>query len=176
MAQGRPFGRGEQDLDPLQQWFEQMHPGLGGSPPMRLRFFHPGTILPPGASIAPPLPEELSISITRQGKTPAKIIVQRNDDRWELTENDLSELPDDVRGHVQRMLDGVVVESMPQFDFLPGAGQPMPKTSGKMVLPKRVPGASVDYLKKQMQHMDQQMQKMRGWIEEMENQPPAEEK
>jgi hypothetical protein len=50
------------------------------------------------------LPENLSITITKSGKQPAQIVVKRDDENWEVTEDQLDELPDDVRPHVDRML------------------------------------------------------------------------
>ncbi len=167
MAGGRPFAGQPQDHDPIQQWFEQMHPGLGGKPPMRLRFFHPGTILPPGTTTQPVLPESLSISITREGKKPAKIVVKQNENQWELTENDLDQLPKEIRPHVERMLHGTVVESMPQFDFLPSA---KPRGALKPKSPTAT-RPSIDWLREHLRRMDQQMDQMRDWVEKLEKEP-----
>ena len=50
------------------------------------------------------LPEGTSITITREGKNPAKISVKRDAGNWEVTEEKLGELPDDVRPLVEGML------------------------------------------------------------------------
>jgi hypothetical protein len=50
------------------------------------------------------LPEGTSITITREGKNPAKISVKRDAGTWDITEDDLSKLPEDVRPLVERML------------------------------------------------------------------------
>jgi PDZ domain-containing protein len=50
------------------------------------------------------LPEGTSITITREGKNAAKISVKRDAGTWDVTEDDLSKLPDDVRPLVERML------------------------------------------------------------------------
>ncbi len=50
------------------------------------------------------LPENMSITITREGALPATITVTRDDETWELTEEDLGELPSDIRSLVQRSL------------------------------------------------------------------------
>ena len=66
---------------------------------LNLRLFGPGFV---GA--AGPFPKELSVSITKEGDKPAQIIVKRNEDKWEVTEESLDKLPDDVRPHVERLL------------------------------------------------------------------------
>jgi hypothetical protein len=47
-------------------------------------------------------PSDLSIRVTKDGDQPAKIHVQRKDKEWDVTEDTLSELPDDIRPHVER--------------------------------------------------------------------------
>jgi membrane-associated protease RseP (regulator of RpoE activity) len=50
------------------------------------------------------LPEGTSITITREGKNPAKISVKREAGTWDITEEEMSKLPEDVRPLVERML------------------------------------------------------------------------
>lgn len=52
----------------------------------------------------PDLPEDLSVSISKTGKEPAQIVVKRGDDKWEVTDEQLDQLPDDVRPLVEQML------------------------------------------------------------------------
>lgn len=155
------------DMEKIQRWFEQVQPGQGGKPSMRLRFLHPGMVLPPDASIHPGLPTGLSISISREGKEPAKIVVKQFDAKeqktqtWELTEKELYQLPDDIRPHVERMLSGVVVGTMPQFDFMPSFG---PNSSNDPVPQTR------DTLRQQMQDQIQQMQEQMDRMGQMMDQ------
>ncbi len=55
-------------------------------------------------------PSNLEITIEKRGDKPATIRVKRiqegEDKNWEVTEDKLSELPEDIRGHVQQMLGG----------------------------------------------------------------------
>ena len=46
----------------------------------------------------------MSVAITKEGNEPAKITVQRGNDKWEITEKDLDKLPADVRPFVEQML------------------------------------------------------------------------
>lgn len=54
------------------------------------------------------LPKSMKISITREGDGPAKIHVEREGKTWDTTEDKLSELPEDVRAQVERMLSKVI--------------------------------------------------------------------
>jgi len=56
------------------------------------------------ARLNPTMPENLSISISKKGSQPAKIVVERDEDRWEISEENLDELPEDIRPHVARMI------------------------------------------------------------------------
>jgi hypothetical protein len=58
------------------------------------------------------IPDNLSITITRTGSELAKIKVKRGSDEWGATENELETLPEDIRGHVQHMLQGVTSKTM----------------------------------------------------------------
>ncbi|HEX5102777.1 MAG TPA: hypothetical protein VFV87_03150, partial [Pirellulaceae bacterium] len=49
-------------------------------------------------------PKDLTVRITKEGDQPTKIHVKRGDQEWEVKEDKLSELPDDVRPHVQKLL------------------------------------------------------------------------
>jgi hypothetical protein len=46
----------------------------------------------------------MTIIVHKQGEHPTKITVTRGEDSWEVTEQELDKLPDDVRPHVERML------------------------------------------------------------------------
>ena len=76
----------------------------GERPPLRFRFLHPGMIVPPGVAVAPPLPADMSVVISKEGDHPAKIVVRRGTEKWEVTEKELDKLPADIRPHVERML------------------------------------------------------------------------
>ena len=52
-------------------------------------------------------PKDLSISVTKEGDTPAKIHVKKGDQEWDVTEDKMSDLPDDVRPHVHHFFGGL---------------------------------------------------------------------
>lgn len=52
----------------------------------------------------PPLPNGVSVSITRTNNEPAKITVKRGEESWDVTEKELDKLPADLRPHIEGML------------------------------------------------------------------------
>ena len=162
---GPPPGGG--DWEQMRKWIEKMHPGVEGQPPMRFRFFQPGVILPPNPG-AEALPENLSISITREGKQPAKITVNRGKDHWEVTENELDKLPADVRPHVERLLGRGPNAGYFLFkdglNYLPGApraGMPMPEVRPDVRLEKR------------MEVLEHRLEQMRKTLDDLRGSAPA---
>ena len=71
---------------------------------MKFRFFHPGMVLPPGASIAPALPDDMTVTIEKQGDKPAKIKAKQGDKSWEANEDSLDKLPPEVRQYAEHLL------------------------------------------------------------------------
>jgi len=92
------------DWDAWRKWMEEMEEGQPDQAgPFRFRFFGPGAILPP-AEAQKPQPEDMSITVTKKGEAPAKIVVKQGEQTWRTTEDELGKLPDEVRPHVERLL------------------------------------------------------------------------
>jgi hypothetical protein len=95
---------GDRTMDPraIGEMLERL--GRARQPGDRFNFqiWRPGAVFPDRE--LPKLPKDMKISITKQGDSPATITIERGDQRWEAAENKLSELPDDVRPHVEAML------------------------------------------------------------------------
>jgi len=87
----------------MRKWFEQVRPVDPHSREYSLFFLRPGVVVARPGKV-PDLPNNVSISITKQGKTPAKIAITRDNEKWELTEGEIDKLPADLRGHVEWML------------------------------------------------------------------------
>lgn len=122
---GEPPARPE--WQELRDWMERPR-GEEGERGFRFRLFGPGRILPPGVDVRVPLPGFLSVTVERgEGDAPAKITVQKGDEKWEVTEDDLGELPEQVRGYVEGLL-GRAPEAergrMRLFEFVPEPGAP----------------------------------------------------
>jgi hypothetical protein len=81
-----------------------------GSGPLGIMLARPGVVppmaLPQRVDVLKTneLPKNLSISITKKGDEPAKIRVERDGKTWDVTEDKLDELPEDVRPHVHQFL------------------------------------------------------------------------
>jgi membrane-associated protease RseP (regulator of RpoE activity) len=89
-------------------WFEWPGAEFFGRPdlPFRFRFMYPGWVVPPRGEQLPALPGNLTITITKKGDEPAKIVVKRDGQSWEVSENELEKLPADIRPYVEQMLRG----------------------------------------------------------------------
>jgi hypothetical protein len=149
------------ELDQVYQWFEQHYPNA--EPRMRLRFMHPGTILPADAPMHPSLPGSMSITIVKTGDKPTRITVKRGEDVWEVDEKGIDQLPKDVRPYVERMLQGIVVGPdvlIPRFDFMPDwviqKKPPQPAQAGP---PARDP------MEEQMRRMNQRLDELQQMME-----------
>jgi hypothetical protein len=107
--------RAPQTADELARWFQRVHPGAPPGlvqqwPNLQFDVVKPGQALvlsnpeSPLLRLSAPLPESLSITITREGKKPAKIKVKQEEREIETTEDKLGELPEDIRRYVEPML------------------------------------------------------------------------
>jgi membrane-associated protease RseP (regulator of RpoE activity) len=79
--------------------------GPDSNSPLRLWSVRPGFRVP-WMEKNLDLPQGTSITIAKEGDGPTKITVKQGDKRWEVTEDKLGDLPDDVRPMVERLLGG----------------------------------------------------------------------
>jgi hypothetical protein len=153
------FGpQGEQVMKWLRQW-------RGGENQPRLWSFavpRPGMLLPPGASVA--LPKDMSVTITKTGDEPAKIVVSQGDKTWETTEDKLDALPEDVRGHVSAML------GRHAFNIeLDGNAVARPE-AGVRVLPPRAMRRMEGDFEARFDELRDQMKKLQEAVEQLQKQ------
>jgi hypothetical protein len=80
----------------------------GAAKSLELYFPRPGIVAQRVEAKTVELPKNMKISITREGDGPAKIHVEREGKSWDATDDKLGELPEDVRGQVERMLSKVI--------------------------------------------------------------------
>ena len=156
-----------------QGWFERVRPdGVPGG--FRFRFFHPGAILPRGAAVqepSEPMPADLSIAINKQGDEPAKITVKKGDQKWEVAENELDKLPEDIRPHVARMLGRVPSDNggdVPRLDFIPEwpmPGQPEGQVPDKLEFRPAAPEKGP--VEKRLEEMNHRLEQLRKSVEEL---------
>lgn len=159
----------DSDWRAFRRWIEGMTPQGEMPPAIRFHVIRPGQLVPPGAAL-PALPDNLTVSITRHGKEPAKIVVQQGDKHWEVTDKDLDKLPADVRPFVDRMLNPLAAAGMSLMEGMPH----MPPMMGMPVLPS--PGASANprelhdlqkQMDRQMNDLHRQMDEIRRQMEQM---------
>src|SRR5690606_33396310 len=72
--------------------------------PLHLRGFGPAVMFAPREMVK--LPEDVSIQINKTGSQPAKIVVTRGEEKWELSDDpkEITRLPEELRPAVQAML------------------------------------------------------------------------
>jgi membrane-associated protease RseP (regulator of RpoE activity) len=156
----------DEDMSTLRGWFDRVMPGENWPP--RFYIFRPGTILPPGVSALPPLPNDTTVVITRHGSDPARILVEKGKQRWEVTEKELDKLPADLRPQVERMVH--------PYDLKPttaGAGWP-PAARGPTPAESR--GRMDKQMQKHLEEMQRQIEELRRSMDDMRQKsktPPA---
>jgi hypothetical protein len=132
----------ESDLEAFRKWIEHMQPGagFGQNGPMQFRFFRPGVILPHGSPIHPPLPGNMTITISKTGDKPADIAVKMGDEKWEVTEKDLDKLPENIRPYVDRMLGMATGAGTGNVRWMPEVFVPQPTPPQGPYPPGYAPG------------------------------------
>lgn len=138
------------DLKELHDWLEKMRKGELGKDPFRMWSMQPGVVVPKEwrGFHAPRfghqqfhlvLPKNTSVTITRADDGPAKIVVKKGGQTWEVNEDELDKLPEDVR----RIVRGVLGRSL--GFTIPGGGDFRFEWDGKRFkqpirpVPKRAP-------------------------------------
>jgi len=85
------------------EWLRNFEQGNGDTP-LRFQYIRPGFAMPRRFEKRMNLPKGTTISVTKENDGPAKIVVKRDEETWEVTEDALDELPKDVRPMVERFL------------------------------------------------------------------------
>jgi len=149
------------DREKIEEWIKKMQPGDIDKNQMRLRFIHP----PAMSRALPPIPDNMSVSITKNGKDPAKIVVKKGDEKWEVTEDNLEKLPPDVRPHVEKMLGGVSIRidgaDVKDLDFAPNI---------RMFHDRLKQGGNINpspNIHKRMEDLEKQLKRLQKSIDEM---------
>jgi len=161
---------GRDDWETMENWMREMSPSgaaEGQRPPMRFRFFHPGTIVPGEAAPPAPMPSDMSVMISKEGDQPAKIVVKQGDKKWEVSEKELNKLPADVRSHVERMLGRGplgVIGNLPSLDFVPELATPAPTAPG--AASSREP-SMLDRMEKRFDDMSRRMDRLLQEVEKL---------
>ena len=102
-----PQGEIREEIKRLEEALQSLKSKAGGDS-LGLFFARPGVVAPPIALPKPAeLPKGMAISISKEADKPAKIHVKKDDKEWDVTEDKLADLPEDVRAQVQKFLQGM---------------------------------------------------------------------
>lgn len=147
------------------KWMEQFRPGDPHHRDYSLFFLRPGVVVSRPGTL-PDLPNNVTIAVTKQGNQPAKIVVTRGDEKWEVAEGKLDALPPELRPHVEGMLRhpwrGALAPNLEGRVSPPaGSGPPAPR------LPKMEPRKS---LENKLDEMSRRLEEMRKAFDEMKKQ------
>jgi membrane-associated protease RseP (regulator of RpoE activity) len=155
----RGGGGGDQEI--LRRWFQ----GRNGVTPHRMIVPRPGFVLPPGTPTGTAFPKDLSVSITKEGDQPAKIVVKQGDKNWETTEDKLGDLPEEIRGHVESFL------GRRQFAISVQELQVPPRYRAPKVAPHvlRPDDARFDEIQKQLEQLKQSLEALEKKLAPSEN-------
>jgi membrane-associated protease RseP (regulator of RpoE activity) len=143
----------------------------GEAGPLRMLNIHPGIVLQGGGHIK--LPEGLTVIVTKQGDKPAEITVKRGDKSWNVTEDKLDDLPEDVRDDVKRYL-GRKGTWLP-WQFEAPVARPQledPKGQAEGVDPQPTPTLRFRALGLEERSMRQQLEALIKQLEEMRGRLP----
>jgi membrane-associated protease RseP (regulator of RpoE activity) len=137
--------------DKLQEEIKRLEEALkalrekGGNEGAGILFARPGVVASRTANviIKHEFPKDLSISVTKEGDAPAKIRVKRGDKEWDVTEDKLGELPDDVRPHVHHFFGGLWGPGLKEMAVRSFVGGPKP---GQYAVPGTQPAVAVPHV------------------------------
>lgn len=152
-------GDGEKAIEVLREQLEK------SGVPLRMQFFHPGMVLPPGAAVTA-FPDDLHVHIHKHGNKPAEVVVERGEKEWTVTEDTLDELPEDVRPHVEGLFGRA---PMPKFD-VEIDGVPGGTAGATFNIPLPPPGEFGERMERRFEELNHRIEKMREQLDEMREQ------
>lgn len=141
-------------------------------PSQRLRFFAPGQIVPPQVrlqALEQDMPQNMMIRVEKKGDGPTNLHIEREGKSWDVTEENIDELPEDLRPIAKRYLaqgaagNNIIIggQDVPFIEL-----QEMIKDMG----PQGLPG-NADFEKRIQEEMKQMHEMIRKMHERMERMP-----
>jgi membrane-associated protease RseP (regulator of RpoE activity) len=177
-SRGRFGGGGGVRADAMRQLFEQLQQNGGLQGGMRL--LDPGALLGEGNQVGQnPMPDGVSLSVTRKNGEPARVTIQRGEDSWEIMEGDqeaLQQLPEDLRplaeGALQQGLGGF--GGGMKFNLENGLEDLLPRGfggfggGGIIPAPRQKPLQHEDELARRLEQMEKDLRKLQERLLEQE--------
>lgn len=177
------------DWQKVQQWMQRMGQPMGQPAPIQgqAQRMHPGIIVPPQIRTMPAIPVQpgdaqaqvqsqmqvsvnqdgVEITIKKSNDEPADITVKRDDKTWQVTEETIDTLPEDIQAKVKPLLKQtnparVNVRVAPLGDMFRGFNFKWQGPRPGMQMPPLTPGDDdpVQEMQEQIQQMQQQLQKL----------------
>jgi len=145
------------DRETLEKWMKQISPETNQQP-LRLEVLRDWI----GKH---ELPDDVSINIYREGKQPAKITVKKGDQKWDVNEDNLGKLPEDIRHHVEQF-----VGAGPMRVELKDFTAPVPLTVPLGDVLTRNPADLESRVEKRLVEMTKRLDEMRSAIEQLRSQ------
>lgn len=160
------------DSRSITHWMEQLRGGPAGQGPLSFWVARPHVVLD-GA-----LPDDMTVTIKKRGKELANIIVERGEETWEITQDKLADLPDEIRRHVEPLLG-------PLAQVPPAAVAEVERVERELLGRVRElgpDGAIRSRVEQRIDQLNEQLEGLRRTVEDLrkpaadEPAPPAEEK
>ena len=155
-----------QELGRLRDWIDRLEKGRGGQGRSRFHFFGPNLRPKANSNTGQAFENNIKVQIQRENDEPAKVKVEKDGNTWELTENDLDQLPPDVRAHVESMLGGRTQFGLPNLQR--GFSQGVPRI--QQFLPEDF---SFPEFESQLEEMNEQMEKVFDELRQLRQQRPG---
>ncbi|MBA4017067.1 MAG: hypothetical protein C0483_07845 [Pirellula sp.] len=160
----------EAEVKRMEEWLEKTR--RGENEPFRMQVFGPGVVM--RQPLAPALPAGVNVRIEREANGPTKIHVERGDEKWDVTDKELDQLPEDLRGPIGAVLNppGALVIGTPgggaATAIAGGTGG-----TGKMQVEIRTDEGDRRAIVVGPQGLDGAQQQLRGEVEQLRKQVEA---
>lgn len=148
------------DSRALTSWIEQLRgAAANGQGPLSFWVARPDVIFQEAAE----LPDDMTVTIKKRGKELAQVVVEQGDKTWEVTQDKLSELPDEVRQHVAPLLN-------PIAQVAPGAAQEVERVERELLGRVRdldPDGAIRGRMEQRLEQLYEQLEGVRRSVDEL---------
>ncbi len=112
----------------------------------------------------------MTVDIHREGKKPARITVKKGDQKWEINEDQLDKLPEEVRREVQPLLTGAsdgLKLNLTQDPQITGLRLPSNELNFNLTAPTGNEADILNRLQKNVDEIDQRLAEMKRTIGEL---------
>jgi membrane-associated protease RseP (regulator of RpoE activity) len=124
---------------------------------VRMLFINPGLVVD-----GKDLPDDVTVTVTKHGNEPAKVVVTRGDDRWETTVDKMSELPEEVRNWIHYIIGPPdILRVNPRFGFQATGGK------GALDILMPAPDGANGALQKRVDQLEAQLKELQEMVDKL---------